>query len=361
VEITHIIASKKQAGFINAILRNVGRLIAERQVEYDKSNLSNILVQDSSHGCCLKEAIFPEFSDDPAGYMADAFSLPRWLVEQWIEDFDIDSAWQICLASNRRPCVYLQPNTLKVCAGELAAWFAAGGVDEECFEVLGADGMIRLKAGVAISTLPGYEEGLFFVQDVTAAKVGRFVDPQAGNIIVDMCAAPGGKTLHMAMLMGNKGRIIATDIDAERLKRVAENAARLGIDIIETVPYEQLDAVISTLKRIDTVLLDVPCSNTGVMAKRVEVRHRINQNALKSLEKKQLEILGKTLKTLSLCNRICYSTCSILKCENSALAEAFITGNTQFTLSKEHLTLADCSNNVSSGHDGGYVAILKRK
>ncbi|HUV64457.1 MAG TPA: methyltransferase domain-containing protein, partial [Sedimentisphaerales bacterium] len=200
---------------------------------------------------------------------------------------------------------------------------------------------------------PGFAEGEFTVQDITASGAVKLLDPQPGWTILDLCAAPGTKTTQLAEATGDSATIIATDIDSRRLEMVKENIARLGIKSVDVVPYrELLDS------KFDCVLLDVPCSNAGVLAKRVEARYRISPEGIRALVKIQAELLGTAALMLKPHGKICYSTCSIQKAENAELVRGFLRENPAFALESEDLTLPSAEG---LDHDGGYAAILVKR
>jgi 16S rRNA (cytosine967-C5)-methyltransferase len=218
--------------------------------------------------------------------------------------------------------------------------------------------MIRLTGPQAIGALPGFDEGLFTVQDLSASQAITILNPQQGWAILDMCAAPGVKTTQLAEVTGDSARIIATDIDSERLKRVQENVTRLGIKSVTTVVYEQLfgNSQFSILNsKLDAVLLDVPCSNTGVLARRVEARFRITPAKIEELAKVQTELLNKTATLIKTGGKICYSTCSIQRAENEERVRDFLAHNPAFQLESEKLILPSAE---LFDHDGGYVAVM---
>jgi len=202
--------------------------------------------------------------------------------------------------------------------------------------------------------LPGFAEGLFTVQDITASQAVRLLQPQPGWTILDLCAAPGTKTTQLAEATGDLAKIIATDIDAERLKLVKENTARLGIKNVNIVPYEEL-----LNSKFDCILLDVPCSNTGVLAKRIETRYRITRKTITELTERQADLLHRAAAMTNQRGKICYSTCSIQKAENSELVKDFLQKNHSFKLESEQLILP--SADPGRDHDGGYVAVLTKK
>jgi 16S rRNA (cytosine967-C5)-methyltransferase len=179
------------------------------------------------------------------------------------------------------------------------------------------------------------------------------LNPQPGWAILDLCAAPGVKTTQLAEATGDSARIVATDISPRRLERDKENVARLGIKSVEVVGYEELGD-----SKFDCVLLDVPCSNTGVLAKRVEARYRVSLESIQVLTKIQRKLLDDATARLKPDGRICYSTCSVQKCENGDLVREFLDSHPAFELECEELVLPSAEH---FDHDGGYTAILVRR
>ncbi len=350
VENTKTIVGKKQAGFVNAVLRQITRGITNRRIELSKSNPKCTLCQSPETGCEFDRDFLPDPESSPADYLSIVFSLPGWLVSDWLNKFGAELTRRICLASNRKPGIYIRPNCLKISVQELAEKFNLADIE---IDITPQDSMIRIKRPRMITQLPGFAEGLFTVQDITASRVVKMLSPRPDWTILDLCAAPGVKTTQLAEITGDSVTIIATDIDAERLKKVEENITRLGIKNVEVVPYEQLQN-----SKFDCILLDVPCSNTGVLARRVEARHRITPVAIKKLVKTQTELLNTAAPMLNPHGIICYSTCSIQKDENSSLIKNFRRNNLSFILSSEKLTLPSAEH---FDCDGGYTAILTKK
>jgi len=358
-------AGKKQVGFVNAVLRNVSRSIADRAASPTNADPVKTLPQSPQTGCLFKDAILPDPKTHPADYLSKAFSLPKWLITNWLGEFTFEQTKQICFASNRPPSVFLRPNTLKISAKSLAARFT---VDDIEFELDLPETMLKLKTHQPVTDLPGFADGLFTVQDPASAQAVEILAPQPGWTVIDLCAAPGGKTVQMAQMMNNTGRIIATDIDPERLQKVGQNCRRLGITIVELIRYEQVQEVIAEVGRCDAILLDVPCSNTGVLARRPEARLRINPRAVAGLAQTQLQLLEKAANIFSPRRRrgslthskICFSTCSILKQENSEVIKQFLSDSSDFTLDSENLTLPSPAVAESFDHDGAYTTILRK-
>ena len=352
-ECVNLVRNEKERGFVNAVLRSLLRAIDNRSAEGYKLFDPHVVPAAREVGCRFKEEILDHKEGEELRFLAKVFSLPVWLIEKWVRNFGIDKTIDICYGSNRKPSVYLRPNMTKTTAQSMQEILAQKDIKSE----IGPDGMLCLLGSCAVNELPGYEEGLFSVQDPTAAKVARLISPKQGDVIADLCSAPGTKTTHLAELMDNRGIVFASDKDPMRLKKVSENISRLGLSIIQCVSYETVFDYLHN-SRLDAILLDVPCSNTGVMAKRCELRHRINQRALRDLAAVQLGLLNKVAAEFKSCSKICYSTCSIVPEENSQLIQQFLLKNTNFVLIEEALTLP---SDLTHGCDGGYVAILQRK
>jgi len=355
----------KQVSFVNAVLRQLTRHITNRRAQLTQANITRTLPQTPATGCEFDTCFLPDPESSPTDYLSTAFSLPRWLITDWLSEFGTELTRQISFASNRRPSIYIRPNTLKTTTQQLAEKLRQANID---FELLIDESMIKLKSPQAVTQLPGFAKGLFTVQDITASQPVRLLQPQRGWTILDLCAAPGVKATQLAEATGDSATIIATDIDAERLKKVEENTARLGITSVSVVAYKELfeksQIEIRTSKfptfggvgPFDAVLLDVPCSNTGVLARRIEVRYRINPDTIKEMSKVQSELLGTAAQMIKPQGKICYSTCSIQKAENSEPVKHFLQKNRKFKLESEKLTLP-----LAQGLDvdGGYVAIIK--
>jgi 16S rRNA (cytosine967-C5)-methyltransferase len=364
VQLAHDLTGKKQAGFVNVTLRNITRNILDRSAPLTDTYLSQILPHSPHAGCKFAATLLPDPKTAPAEYLHHAFSLPKWLVAEWLKEFAFEKTRRICFASNRRPSLFVHPNTLKITQQGLLEKLNSENPDIAEFtdsELLGVSDVIRIKASRPVSQLPGFDEGLFIVQDPAAASVTAMLAPKPGQTIIDLCAAPGTKTVRMAQAMNDQGKIIATDIDPERLQKVDRNCARLGITIVKTVPLSSLQKAVSELPAPDAVLLDVPCSNTGVLARRPEVRLKITKKTVSSLADTQLKLLNDAAKLITPGAQICYSTCSIQKKENCRNVQKFLTQNPDFELKFQKLTLPAPENDITCDHDGGYVALIVKK
>lgn len=344
--------SAKQAGFVNAVLRQVGRHINNREVPLLGADVKRTLIADAVTGCQFDSDFLPDSETHLSEYLSTVFSLPKWLLAGWLAEFGEELTMRICLASNRRPSVYIRPNRLRTTMEALVEKLHTVEVG---FEIIDDAGMIGIRSPHDVTQLPGFSEGLFTVQDIAASQSVKLLDPMAGWTILDLCAAPGTKTTQVAEVTGDSAKIIATDINNRRLEMVKENIVRLGINNITILPY---DDVLNGPSRFDCVLLDVPCSNTGVLARRIETRYRISSETINELARIQGELLETAAEMLKPGGIICYSTCSIQKTENSEQIENFLKINQNFSLESELLTLPSAEG---FDHDGGYVAILAKR
>lgn len=355
------VAGKKQTGFVNAVLRNVIRAIEQRDTPILDGDPVKTIPVSAARGCRFNIEFLPSPENRPAEYLSAAFSLPLFLTEQWVSGFGYDKAKQISLASNRKPGIYLCPNTLKISAQQLLEKLTS----EEITATLIRPSqdfplqLIKIETHQPVLTIPGFDEGLFTVQDPTAAKVPYALSPKENQTIVDYCAAPGGKTALLAQLTNDSGTIIASDINSRRLQMVEQSCRRLGINSVKTVKCENIQKLL-TASAPDAILLDVPCSNTGVLARRCELRLRVKERSIDGLAKTQLKILSNASKMIKTGGKICYSTCSIVKQENCSVVEKFLADNPDFKLEHEKLTLPfqPAEGENSFDHDGGYAAVI---
>ncbi|MHB0945800.1 MAG: transcription antitermination factor NusB [Sedimentisphaerales bacterium] len=355
VELSCQTASKKAAGFVNAVLRNICRAIKNKSAELKTAPPEKTLPLNPQTGCEFNMEILPDAKKFRIEYLNLAFSLPIWLVEQLLAQLGYEKTLQVCFASNRKPSVYARPNKLKTSAEKLREILQAENIDCQLVE---QSDMLKTNNPGSLAELDAFKQGLFVIQDLTASSVVPFLNPQTGWKIFDLCAAPGTKTTQLAESTCDKAAIIASDIDAVRLTKLAENINRLCITSIETRDYKTLLEDRACFSTADAVIVDVPCSNTGVLAKRVEVRYRLTRNMLDSIERVQLGILKSAANFVKPGGKICYSTCSILNQENRNIVDIFLKDEPGFIFEREKLTLPSAEN---FDHDGGYTAIIIRR
>ena len=315
VELSRWLGRDYWAGFANGCLRSVTRLVTEQSLD-EPSPFALPLTAGRYRR--LSQPIFANPGDQPLSYISKAFSLPYWLVERWAKRFDFDELCQLGFWFNTPTSIALRVNRLRTDRETLLAKFAAAGVAASAGELPTS---IRLDSPTRIDLLPGFTEWEFVVQDESAQQAAELLAPQPGDTVLDLCAAPGTKTTHLAELMCNQGRLIATDSSESRLKLVPQNAERLGLSIIETAVVS-LEGTDIPAGPFDAILIDAPCSNTGVLGKRPDARWRIQPEDLEELSRIQLLLLLAASNRLKPGGRLVYSTCSIEPDENSSVVEA---------------------------------------
>jgi len=298
---------------------------------------------------------WPTPDQDLVEHLAVVHSHPRWLVRRWLDHFGPDTTAEICKADNLPPAITLRVNRLKLSRDELIQRLASESVEAEA--VGGDEAAVRVRTPGPLDTLQTFARGEFYIQDVTAMSVARLLDPRPGERVLDLCAAPGGKTTHCAELMDDTGRVVACDLDEKRLGLLAANVARLGLTCVEPARCDarHLPELLPAAS-FDRVLLDAPCSNTGVLRRRAEARWRVKENDIGPLSERQGELLDAAALMLKPGAVLVYSTCSIEPEENARAVRAFLSRHGEFALEGETALLPD-----AAGADGGYMARLTRQ
>ncbi|WP_347274370.1 16S rRNA (cytosine(967)-C(5))-methyltransferase RsmB [Candidatus Kuenenia sp.] len=354
--VKNLIRRPDAARFANAILRAVDRTIKNKySVINENVNPQKLLYKKENVWCEFSEPIFPDQGKNLTSYIAKNYSHPEWLIKRWLTRYGKDKTIEICKANNYIPTLFLRINHNKTSISEFASLLEQKGI---LARVIDNNALIVNKS--VVSDIPGFSDGLFSVQDITSMKVGTFLiaeTPTDGVItLLDMCAAPGGKTTHIAEIIQNKGSIYALDISLKRLYRVKENCQRLGTKNITIICGDASEGKIPFRCKFDRVLADVPCSNTGVLSRRVEARWRITEKNIKQLAALQYSLLKTGSTMLKQDGILVYSTCSIEPEENQEVVQKFLKNEPQFCLDKE-----DCYFPEINKGDGGYMARIRKK
>jgi 16S rRNA (cytosine967-C5)-methyltransferase len=341
-----LVDNPKMRGFVNAVLRNVGDL---RTAEAADAAGPDALPLEGGRYRRLARAVLPPPGEQPVEYLAAAFALPAWLVRRWLERHGWDEAVRRGFWFIGTPSLWLRVNPLRATREQVLEALTAAGVAAEPGTHPQA---IRLLEHATVFELPGYQEGWFLVQDAAAMQVASALAPAPGSRVLDLCAAPGGKTMHLAELMGNQGSIVACDIDPRRLGRLPESVARLGINIIETQVVEPQGE--PPLGPFDAALVDAPCSNTGVLGRRPEVRWRLQERELGHLQSLQIRLLRLAVERVAPGGKVVYSTCSIEPEENQQVVRAILQEMPALTMEQEE------EQRPGLPADGGYWARLRK-
>ena len=266
------------------------------------------------------------------------------------------SEWNSLAESLNEPAdVYLRTNSLKTSRDSLASRLNQEEIHVERVE--GDSLALRLLERKNVFVSPTFQEGLFEVQDLGSQKIGPFLKVEPGHRVIDACAGAGGKSLHMACLMKNKGKIIALDIYDRKLEELRTRAKRNGVDIIETRWIENTKVIKRLEKTADRVLLDVPCSGLGVLRRNPDKKWKVREADIERLNQLQWQILTTYSEMTKPGGYLVYATCSLLPSENEIQVKRFMSENNEnWELEEEILLRPD-----KGPTDGFYAARLKRR
>lgn len=301
VEFVKKYRGQRLADTMNGLLRNIAR------------NVENIR--------------YPLATNDELQYLSVVHSHPTWIIKRWHARYGFEETESLCKANNMRPFLTLRPNPLHIDYKEFVDELVEVGIDyRRCF---------YMRDYVTVRNLPNirhsrlFTEGLFTIQDESAGLVGDLLAPQPGETIIDLCSAPGGKALHAAEHMQNKGRIIAVDKYDVRLNLIQQAAERNGVSIIE---IQEGDATEIVMEPADKVLVDAPCSGLGTLSKKPDIKWKREMEDIQKLMVTQRAILENAARLVRPGGVLVYSTCTIEPEENQLLIRDFLSRHPEFTL-----------------------------
>lgn len=343
--------------FVNAVLRQLQRDIETPRMPLEQADPRRAVLLDG-HTCCqLRRPVLSDPTVNLVGFLGEAFSHPTWLIGRWIAHYGRATTEAICRYGMTRPATMLRPNRLRCEAPKLAKLLSDEGFTAE---VAPAGHLVITGSVAGLMRTKAFAQGLFQPQDPTAMKPVEQMKLQPGQVVIDLCAGVGTKTGQMAERMGNKGMILASDIQPTRLEALMRNCSRLGLDIVQPVAVDQLAPVSADLKRLDWILIDAPCSNTGVLARRPEARYRADRRSVEALTAVQLGLLRQAAGLARAETLLLYSTCSLEPEENEQLAAAFAKAHPDWRLEASELTLPSADGPATAWRDGGYWSIWRR-
>ncbi|WP_235919121.1 16S rRNA (cytosine(967)-C(5))-methyltransferase RsmB [Heliomicrobium undosum] len=274
------------------------------------------------------EIPWPRWEDKPVEHLTVVESHPEWLVRRWLKQFGAERTRAICQVNNQPAAVSLRVNGLRANRDAFLQQLAEAGVEAVPSALHGMG--VRLASASAVTRLPGFAEGLFTVQDESSMVVAPVVDPQPGEIVVDACAAPGGKTTHMAERSGDKATIHSWDIHPHKLGLIRENCRRLGIECVQVEAIDARHPAEALRGEVDCLLLDAPCSGLGVLRRKPELRYRISEADLVRLRELQRELLDGAAPLVKPGGVLVYSTCTIEPEENFQQVKDFLQRHPDF-------------------------------
>jgi len=307
VELAKKTGGKGGASFVNAVLRSIAR---------EKEKVPS-----------------PDVKADPALHLSIVESHPLWLTQRWVKEFGAEKALEICRFNNRISPLNLRTNTLKTSREDLMKKLRQEGLDP--VPTFFAEEGIRLNTPPPTSELPFLKEGLCVIQDEASQLVTSVLDSRPGERILDACAAPGGKTTHMAQRMKNAGEIYALDLERTKLRRIEEGCRRLEISIVKTAQGDATGLLpVPEGIKFDRVLADVPCSGFGTLRKNPDLKWKRREEDLQRLAELQSSILGNVAGYVRKGGTVVYSTCTVFQEENEEVIKHFLDSHPEFQLDR---------------------------
>ena len=337
VSLARKLANPGASGFVNAVLRSAVR-------EPEKIR-------------------FPNPAKDPVRHIALREYHPEWLVRRWIARIGQEETLKLCKFDNTQPPLSLRTNTLKISREDLLQKFSEAGVEAEISR-LAPEGILCYRGGA--EPLHFLREGLCQAQDESSMLASHVVAPQAGEFVIDACAAPGGKSTHLAALMQNRGRVLACDVHEHKIALIEDNCRRLGTDIVEPRLQDSATLHEQFSSLADRVLVDAPCSGLGVLRRRPDARWR-KEDSLRDLPGLQRAILSSAAQCVKPGGVLVYSTCTLEESENEAVVRQFLANNANFSLDSAGQPLPEPRQETMltlwpqrDGTDGFFIARMRR-
>lgn len=341
VNLARAVTHQGSAGMVNAVLRRAVR--EQEQLPWPKTG-------------------------DQAYDLSIRYSFPQWITNRWLERLGAEQTERFCQAQNQAPGVDLRVNSLRATPEQVIEALAGQGIAAAAHPLV--PGSLRISGG----SLPGLQvlqDGRCSVQGAASTLVGLVVSPKTGELVYDLCAAPGGKSLHMAELMQNQGRVVAFDLHAGRLQLVTRAAKRLSVDSVQTVAADARSLPPSDWPQADRVLVDAPCSGMGVIRRKPDIRWQRQPEELAALSELQGEILQAAARLVRPGGILVYSVCSTEPEESTAVIERFLRLNSDYQPAEWPKPLqAIWIDRLSAGHlttyphlddlDGFFICRLRR-
>ncbi len=339
--------------------------IAEVKEPYDRTNLFRLF----SVWATLKGISLPDWKQiekTPSRRIKGRFdelskirkyreSIPDWLDE--LGEKELGKKWDAEISAlNKLADVILRVNTLKTTVERVKNVLFDDGIETETLK--GYPQALKLKERTNVFITEAFKNGWFEVQDASSQKVAQFLNPKPGTRIVDACAGAGGKSLHIASLMENKGQIIALDIYENKLKELKRRARRNGAHNIETRVIDSTKVIKKLIAKADKVLIDAPCTGLGVLKRNPDTKWKLQPKFLETLIETQSNLLDSYSRMVKPGGQLVYATCSILSSENDKQIKNFLHRKTgqDFTFVKDEIIYPS-----KTGFDGFYMALLQKK
>lgn len=290
-------------GFVNGVLRNIER------------NLEHITYPDEAN---------------EMEYLSVKYSIPEWILQKWLAQYDRDTVETMLADFQKEKPTTIRVNRNVMTREELVKSLKKQGVHVENHPYL-ADAL-WISSYDYLADLDSFQKGAFYVQDISSMLVAHLANPKEGDVVIDVCSAPGGKSLHMAELLGGTGRVEARDLTDYKVNLIWENIQRSGMKNIEAVRWDATVLDEESVEKADIVVADLPCSGLGVLGKKTDLKYKMTEQTQKDLVELQRDILSKVKSYVKPGGTLIYSTCTINEAENMGNVEWFLAENKEFEL-----------------------------
>lgn len=314
-------------GFVNGVLRNISR------------NLDNVKYPDKS---------------DTVKWLSVIYSMPEWIITEWLKNYDREMVEKMLQAFLAERPTTIRCNLSQISREELAEELKKEGVKVRLCDTV--DSALFISGYDYLGALESFRAGHFQVQDISSMEVAEWAAPKEDEYIIDVCAAPGGKSLHLADKLAGKGHVEARDLTPYKVDLIRDNIARMGIDNIEAVCQDATVYDEASEKKADILIADLPCSGLGVLGKKTDLKYKMNPDTQEELVHLQRKILSVVHHYVKSGGKLLYSTCTIHRAENQKNAAWFAEQYPEFELVRERQFLPGVDDS-----DGFYIAEFVRK
>ena len=314
-------------GFVNGVLRNISR------------NLDNVKYPDKS---------------DTVKWLSVIYSMPEWIITEWLKNYDREMVEKMLQAFLAERPTTIRCNLSQISREELAEELKKEGVKVRLCDTVNS--ALFISGYDYLGALESFRTGHFQVQDISSMEVAEWADPKEEEYIIDVCAAPGGKSLHLADKLAGKGHVEARDLTPYKVDLIRDNIARIGIDNIEAVCQDATVYDEASEKKADILIADLPCSGLGVLGKKTDLKYKMNPDTQEELVHLQRKILSVVHHYVKSGGKLLYSTCTIHRAENQENAAWFAEQYPEFELVRERQFLPGVDDS-----DGFYIAEFVRK
>lgn len=297
-------------------------------------------------------------------YFSIKYSHPLWLVEKFVNQFGVKTCESILKANNSAAPLYIRVNTIKISTDDLVSVLTEKNV--QVCRVDGLEDALQCTSDFPLHLTDEFKKGLFYIQDIASQLAVHLLNPKPEDCVIDMCSAPGGKSLVAAQYMCNKGYIRSFDLYPHKVEIIKNNADKYGAYIIESAVADSAKTDETLLEWADKIICDVPCSGIGIIRKKPDIRYK-NPEDIKDLPAIQYSILKNASKYLKPGGRLVYSTCTILKDENEDIINRFLSEEKDFSLVKVSNEIFGDSDGMITllphinNSDGFFISVLERK